>query len=154
MIEPAPKYHNQSLGALEVEFITLKGLIDRNKKEQEGILEEVKRRVGNGLADALAAEGKEVGSITKELDDGVKVKGEIKQSVKWDAGQLQTIASTMTWPQIQHYFKITFSVPEKIYNALDPESALFKALTKARTTEKGDLSVSFAPGRQLPTDGK
>lgn len=145
MPETASKYHNQSIGALELQINSLRQLAEVNKKEQAEIMAEVERRLAPGLTDELRSKGKEVGSLTKDLADGVKVKAEVKQTVKWDGDQLQTIASALTWDQIKHYFKITFSVPEKIYGALDPTTALHKALTKARTTEKGDLKISFVP---------
>ena len=137
------RFHNQSLGSLQLQLSSLKQLVTANKAEQAEIMAEVVNRLGGTLRNDLAAKGKGYGSHTRELPDGVKVKGEIKQTVKWDGDQLRTIASTLTWEQIAHYFKITFVVPEGIYKALDPTSKIYGAITNARTTSLGDLTVSF-----------
>lgn len=139
------KYDNQSLGSLQLQYESLRQLAEQNKAEQAEILEELTRRTGTTLMNKLKAAGKEHGSVTVELPNGVKVKGERKQKVEWDQAKLRQIASTLTWEQIQHYFKITFSVPEKVYGALDPTMRLQKAFEDARTTKLDDLKVVFVP---------
>lgn len=98
------------------------------------------RRFGSTLYGKLKASDKETGSVTAETEDGFKLKGEVSKTVKWDSGALQTVAMGMSWEEIQHYFKIAFSVPEAIYKAIPP-SKLKDALTKARTVKPGDLKV-------------
>ena len=100
---------------------------------------EILKRYGNAFTDIFAAEQKESGTFTRELD-GQKFKGSKSKKVEWDNAALQALASGMTWDLIQHYFKIDFKIPEAVFNAVPPGD-LKTAFGKARTVKHGDLKI-------------
>lgn len=100
------------------------------------------RRFGSHLESTLAEAGKQSTSV--DIEGGFKAKGSISKTVKWDSGILQTIAASMSWEEIKHYFKIDFAVPEAIFKALPP-GKLKEAVGKARTVKYGDLKVAVEP---------
>jgi hypothetical protein len=96
---------------------------------------ELRRRFEPKLSAALAEDGKTYGSKKLPGEGHLRIEAEAPQKVDWDQRTLRSLAETMAWPDVDHTFKITFSVPEKIYGALPPSSDLKAALTKARTTK-------------------
>lgn len=100
---------------------------------------ELLSRYGNAFKDIFAAEQKESGTFTRELD-GQKFKGSKSKKVEWDSAALQALASGMSWDEIKHYFKIKFSVPEAIFNAVAPGD-LRASFSAARTVKNGDLKI-------------
>jgi hypothetical protein len=148
MTDSSPtKLGNYSLAHLRGQSDRLKSLIAECKAEQDAITAELARRLGAGIAAQLAAAGKSVGSITVDTPEGIKLKGEIKQTVKWDSSALQDIAAGMSFNEWTHYFKIAFAVPEGIYKAVPP-GALKDAFTAARTTKTSGMVVSFVEAKE------
>lgn len=96
---------------------------------------ELRRRFEIALHNALIADGKTHGSKKLQATEGLRVEAEAPQKVEWDQSTLKTLAESMAWPDVHHTFKVTLSVPEKIYSALPPSSDLKAKLTEARTTK-------------------
>lgn len=103
---------------------------------------EYARRFGPTLEGVLSEQGKQSTSV--EIEGGFKAKGSISKTVKWDSDILQTVAASMSWEDVKHYFKIDFAVPEAIFKALPP-GKLQEAVAKARTVKYGDLKVAVKP---------
>jgi len=107
------------------------------------IQNEIDRRFSNAGKLALDTAGKDYGTITREVENGYKIKADIKQTVKWDGAALQAIAADMTWEKIQHWFKIDFSVPEAKFKAIEP-GPFRKAIEKARTTKLSPIKITLS----------
>jgi len=90
---------------------------------------------------AYVASGKMHGTVRFEVDGGMEAKADIAKKVEWDQQRLREIASGMDWPTIQHFFKIEFTVPEKIFDALPPDDPRKRALTAARTVKYGEPKI-------------
>jgi len=105
---------------------------------------ELGRRYGDSVRQALAQAEKDHGSVTLELQDGFKVKGDVKQMVKWDSAALMDVAKTLPWERVDALFKIEFSMSEKIYAgvaALSPE--LRAKIDAARTTKIAEPAITL-----------
>ena len=129
-------------------------LIATLKIDIAAINTEIARRFSEQIENSMAAKCKM--STTLDVEGGFKVKGSVSKTVTWDNDALQKIATGMGWDQVKHYFKIKFTVPEAIYNAVDPcadyvvghgddeaSANLKAAMTTARTTKYGDLKVEL-----------
>lgn len=90
--------------------------------------------------EGFASKGTMGGTVTVKRD-GLVIKGEVRKKVTWDQEKLKAIAGQLRWDEVQHYFDIKFSVPEKIYSALPP-GPLRDMLTKARTVQFEDPKVT------------
>lgn len=132
-------------GASDVDLLSYR---DAMKESQDRIKEEIGRidaefvkRHGERLEQTFEVTNKKTGTVSVDLDGDLKAKGEIKNTVKWDSDALRDIAKTMPWEQVQHYFKIVFTMSETIYKALPPGDLKDK-VDAARTTTPGDLKVT------------
>ena len=112
------------------------------QRDLAAIQDEINRRFEGAAKLALDEAGKEHGTATRTMEGGYKIKADIKQTVKWNSDVLQVIASDMDWEQIQHWFKISFSVPEAKFKAMPPGD-LQKAVATARTTKLAPLKVTL-----------
>ena len=115
------------------------------KVDLAAIQDEITRRFSNLGSLALDEQGKTYGTVTRELigfDGRYKIKAEVKQTVKWDSEALQTLAADLTWKQIQHWFKIAFSVPEAKFKAMEP-GPFKEKLEQARTTKLSPLAITL-----------
>ena len=95
--------------------------------------------VGEDLSAALAARGKEYGSVSMEID-GVSLTYEVKQTVSWDQTKLQNLWQSLPLEVGDKLIDLKFSVSEKMYDACIDE-AIKAALTDARTTKLSSPSV-------------
>lgn len=136
---PAGRFHNRSLEDLNQVKVGLLMALKTATAEISEIDAEYHRRFSSGLGEKLIAESKQ--STTMEIEGGFKAKGSISKSIKWDGDILQTIAVAMNWEEIQHYFKIDFSMSEAIFKALPP-GKLRDTVGAARTVKYGDLKVA------------
>lgn len=105
------------------------------KARTANVKAELQRRYSASATMALGQAGKDHGTVSLPLQDGFKVKADVKQTVKWDSGKLMAIAQTLPWERVEALFKIEFSMPEKIYagvSALSPD--LRAKIDEARTT--------------------
>jgi hypothetical protein len=117
------------------------------KEGAASVAAEINRRYAESAKHALSEAGKSHGSVTLPLQDGIVVKGDVKQTVKWDSAKLMEIAQTMPWDRVAAMFKIEFSMPEAIYKgvgALSPE--LQKKIDAARTTVIAAPSLKLVQG--------
>lgn len=147
MTEPsASRFDNYSLAQIHQLQGATRDEIATQKVHLAELDAEIYRRFEKVGYYHLAELGKEGGSTTFDAggEDGLnfKVKASISKSVKWDGAALQKIASGMTWEEIQHYFKISFSMAEAIYKALPPGD-LKKNVEAARTTKYADMKVEL-----------
>ena len=136
------RFDNYDLDQLTSFRATSQAVIDKEKVAIAEIDTEYLRRFGSRLVGVLHSASKQ--STTVDIEGGFKAKGSISKTVKWDSDVLQTIAASMTWEEIKHYFKIDFAVPEAIFKALPP-GKLKEAVQKARTVKYGDLKVAVEP---------
>ena len=139
---PAGRLENHDLNQLVAIRDAAQADIDEAKAETADVDAEYVRRFGPALEGVLTEAGKQ--STTVDVEGGFKAKGSISKTVKWDSDILQTIAASMSWEEIKHYFKIDFSVPEAIFKAIPP-GKLQEAVEKARTVKYGDLKVAVNP---------
>lgn len=95
--------------------------------------------VGADLSSALAAKGKEYGSVSMEID-GVSLTYEVRQTVSWDQTKLQNLWQSLPLEVGDKLIDLKFSVSEKMYDACIDE-AIKAALTDARTTKLSSPSV-------------
>jgi hypothetical protein len=118
-----------------------RGRVANEKLALAALENELSDRQADTAARLFQQAEKEDGAITFTVG-GLKYKGEIKKTVKWDSEKLQAIAKHMDWAVAQRVFDITFNVPERTFNAMtDP--ALIEQLLKARTTKRSDLVVTY-----------
>ena len=97
--------------------------------------DEINERFADTIKAALAAQGKDSGTVTQVLDGGFEIKGEVGKKVDWDSDKLLATAMTIPFDQAKQIFKFAVSVPEKIYNGLKAANpALGAAVDGARTT--------------------
>ena len=109
------------------------------------VASELSERFAESAKQALAQSGKDHGSITLGLQDGFKVKCDMKQTVKWDSDALQAVAQTLPWERVLALFNIKFTMSETIYkgvSALSPE--LREKIDAARTTVIAEPAVTLS----------
>lgn len=121
-----------TLYALQEALVAADEQIVTSKANLQG---ELRRRFGDTLEAALKEDGKTHGSKKLPAEGALRIEAEAPQKVEWDQKTLRALAETLSWPDVDHTFKVTFSVPEKIYGALPPSSDLKAKLTAARTTK-------------------
>lgn len=109
----------------------------------KAIQSEITRRFRDLAKEEYLLRGKAHGVLTLPVSDGLAVKTEIRQTVKWDNPKLEAIAAEMRFEDARHYFDITFSMKEAAYKALPPDSNLKSRIDGARTTKLSDLSVKL-----------
>lgn len=116
---------------------------ERVKTYLANIQTEIDRRFSGAAKLTLDEQGKSYGTASREIEGGFKLKADIKQTVKWDGAALKAIAAGMgTLQEIEHWFKIEFSVPEAKFKAIPPGD-LLDDVTAARTTKLSPLKVTL-----------
>lgn len=121
-----------TLYALQEALAAADEQISTSKANLQG---ELRRRFEYRLKTALDEDGKTHGSKKLDGEGHLRIEADLPQKVDWDQKALRALAETLSWPDVDHTLKITFSVPEKIYGALPPSSDLKAKLTAARTTK-------------------
>ena len=107
----------------------------------------VQERFSEAVSVAYSREKKKSGKLNIKREDGFVIEANISKTVKWDSDKLKAVAQGMSWEEIQHYFKIDFSVSEAIFKALPP-GPIRDAITNARTTNYGDPKVKLSAPQQ------
>lgn len=116
----------------------VKSLTDK----RNAVRAELVRRFGQSAVQSLAQKDKTHGSVTLDLQDRFRIKGDVKQEVKWDSAALMAIAKTLPWERVTQLFKIDFSMSETVYKgiaAAAPE--LRERIDAARTTKIKEPSL-------------
>ena len=106
---------------------------------------EISKRLGESVLKSLADDGRVHGTVNLFLQDGVTAKGVVDKKVDWDSAKLLAIAQTMPWDRVAAIFKITFSVPEKIYDGIKAvDDELGKRIDGARTTKPSAPKITLS----------
>lgn len=132
------------LAALFTEQALATANLANAKVRVEEVKAELARRYSASGMEALKQLGKEHGTVTLPLQDGLKVKVERKQTVKWDSSALFGIARTLPWERVEALFKFDVSMSETIYkgvSAIAPE--LRQRIDDARTTKISEPSFTL-----------
>lgn len=116
-----------------------------NAKAQIATLQtEIDARLGDSVKRAYEQADKQHGTLTLELQDGLKAKADVSKTVKWDSGVLMDIASNLSWDRVSALFKVEFSMSETVYKgiaAADPD--LKKKVDKARLVKFGEPKITL-----------
>jgi hypothetical protein len=76
---------------------------------------------------------------------GIRLKGEVKKTVKWSTDALLGVASAMPWDTVREIFKVEFSVPEATWKAISEGAYVAedtrRAIAAARTVKYAPLAV-------------
>jgi len=105
------------------------------------IMVEVNRRHLETMREALTHKGKDHGTVTDSIE-GVPLKMEVRQTVKWDGAKLKEAFKQIPPEQAQLLFKVDLSVPEKMFNGCtDP--AIKALLVDARTITFSTPKIVF-----------
>jgi hypothetical protein len=104
---------------------------------------EITRRYGAAVDGLYAAKGEMSGKVKTTLPNGLVVEGDRSKRVEWDGAKLLEIAKTMSWEQVQHFFKISVSMAEATFKALDPTSELRQRVAETRTVKYGDAKIAL-----------
>jgi hypothetical protein len=105
------------------------------------INDHINERFTQATIDALAALGKEAGTVTQPIGDGFAITGKIERKIEWDSDMLLAAATAMPFDRAKQIFKFAVSVPEKVYDGIkiaDPE--LGATIDTART-------IKFSPAK-------
>lgn len=127
-------YHNLAVSDLRVMLTDEKARQSESRRITGAVQAELQARFGVQINSALHALSKHHGTVNLDVG-GAPVKGVVKKEVEWDTDALMAVAATLPWDQVRGMFKITFAVPEKMYEALvvaNPELAA--KIKDARTT--------------------
>ena len=93
----------------------------------------------------LSEKGSEHGDHVFDID-GVKVKGTIRRTVKWDSERLQAVAATLPADQ-RGIFKVDVAVPEKIWDTLSISNpSLAEQLAPAREVKYSSFTTKLVAG--------
>lgn len=105
---------------------------------------EVASRFSAHARAAFEGAGKEHGKVTAPLAGGnLSIEANISKKVEWDNDKLMAVAREMPFAQVEHLFKIVFSVPEKQYGGLLPGTDLKAKIDEARTVKYGEPKISL-----------
>lgn len=93
--------------------------------------------------DMLRRAGKlEDGGSKTETMYGCSLNVKAEKKVKWDSEQLQRVAETLEWKDVVLWFKIEFSITEKLFKELEKHAAFgnfdqgaFNKIKEARTVK-------------------
>jgi hypothetical protein len=133
-----------SLSNLYVLEAGLKYQAERVKIDLAAIAAEYARRLGDSAKRSYEQAGKDSGTLSLELQDGLTAKCDISKKVEWDSAKLQAIAQTMPWERVAAIFKIVFAVPETIYKGIAAADPALKAkLDEARTTKLAPVKITL-----------
>ncbi|CAB4120998.1 hypothetical protein UFOVP4_56 [uncultured Caudovirales phage] len=106
---------------------------------------ELSDRLEGSVKNELAALDKATGTVNIPLQGGMIAKGIIDKKVEWDNDKLMAIAWAMPWERVTKIFKITFSVPERVYDGIRAaDEALAAKLDTARTIKVGDPKITLS----------
>lgn len=98
------------------------------------INDEINERFAQATVDALAALGKEAGTVTQSIGNGLAIEGKVDKKVEWDSEALLKTATSMPFDRAQQIFKFAVSVPEKIYAGIKvADPGLAAVIDEART---------------------
>jgi hypothetical protein len=120
------------------------------KARADAVKAELTRRLGMSAIQTLQQKGKDHGSGSMQLQDGIVAKFKVDQEIKWDSDKLMAVAQTLPWEQVNAIFKIAFSIPEKTYAgiaSLRPE--LRAKIDDARTTKIKAPAITLAKEEPL-----
>lgn len=115
--------------------------IDGSKRRIDELSAELRRRFEPTLRAAFDQQDKQHGQHTFE-EEGFKLIGEVRATVKWDSQKLEAVAAKMPWHEARSIFKIEFSVPEKTFASISDQK-LLDQLIDARTVKYSEPKVSF-----------
>jgi hypothetical protein len=113
--------------------------------ELDAIRAAVEARYTHRVVDAYG--NRASGDVTVPLDGIAKLKGSRSKAVKWDGEALRKLATSLSIAEINHLFKIDFSIPESIYKALPP-GPLKDKIDAARTVKYGALQIDLEDARE------
>lgn len=130
-----------TLAELRDALATQNAVISSAKEKIEGINAELRSRFETRLLDSLIESDRQAGQHTFE-EEGIKLTGEVKATVKWDSAALESVASTMPYEQVKRVFKIDFSVPEKVYKEASEDLRL--KLNAGRTVKYSEPKITFS----------
>lgn len=125
----------RTLAELHDQLTASEGMLATAKTAVADLKGEVARRYLASAQQTLTQQGKDYGTANLDLQDGFKVKAELRQKVKWDSAKLMEVARTLPFERVEALFKIEFSMSETVYkgiSALSPE--LRAQIDAARTT--------------------
>lgn len=144
----ASRLHNLSPHQLVTELNVIESAIKSNQGLKAEVQAEIDRRWGATLDDAQWVAGAATGTFTVNLMDNVSVKREVKKEVKYDSEGLLKIMAGMTWDQVSALFKLTVSVPEKVYAGLAANPELKTRIDACRTVtpKVGPVKLIVAEG--------
>lgn len=114
------------------------------KSAAAAVMAAIDARLTESAMRAFEQADKDNGTLTLELQDGLKAKADIKKTVTWDSDVLQSVAQTMPWDRVKAMFGIKFSVSETIYKgigAVDP--ALKAKIDEARTVKLSPPKITL-----------
>ena len=118
----------------------LKDQISELQQTVKRIDSELQERYLDRARSALAANGKDFGTIT--LNDGnMSVKATVVKKVEWDQERLAAVFDQMNPEDARHYAKLSFAVEERKYTAAPPE--VRRMLEPCRTTSVGRFTVEL-----------
>lgn len=119
--------------------------MDSAKADIAGIQAEISRRLGESVKRAFEQAGKEHGTLTLPLQDGLTAKCDISKKVDWDSAALMAVAQTMPWDRVNAIFKIRFEVSETVYKGIEAADPDLKGrIDKARTVTFGTPKIALA----------
>lgn len=130
-----------TLAELRDILATQNAVISSAKERIEAVNAELRNRFQQRLLDSLTESNRQAGQHTFD-EEGIKLTGEVKATVKWDSAALEAVAQSMPYDQVKRVFKIDFSVPEKTYKEASEELRL--ALNAGRTVKYSEPKITFA----------
>jgi hypothetical protein len=115
--------------------------IAERKKEIDAIKAELSVRYAEEATREILSRGKEHGEYTLEKD-GVKITCDIGQKITWDSDMLKEIAQTLPQDTVHRLFKISISVPERVFQSIT-EKELLDRVSEARTVRYEQPKFTF-----------
>lgn len=118
----------------------LKEQISELQKTVKRIDADLQERYLDKAREALAANGKDFGTITL-ADGNMSLKATVVKKVEWDQDGLAAVFDQMDPEDARHYAKLSFAVEERKYTAAPPE--VRRMLEPCRTTSVGRFTVEL-----------
>lgn len=133
-----------SLGELHKNFIILEYQAQRIKIEAAQITGEIHNRLAASAGRAYEQAGKEHGTLSMPLQDGLTAKCDIGKKIEWDSAKLQAIAQTLPWARVCAIFKIAFAIPETTYKGIAAVAPDLRAqIDEARTVKLAPVKITL-----------
>lgn len=117
--------------------------LEQAKQEAAAVDGAIAARLKDSVDAAYQQAGKSHGTVRLHGDGDIEIVGNASKKVEWDQGALRDLAAKMDWGTVSHFFKITFSVPEKVYDGLPPDDPRKAALDAARTVKYGAPKITL-----------